>query len=109
MIESIPVFLGVTVIFMGGCGFMAGQALASAWRPVWQVFPYSLGLACVARFLGFALFGGTLVSLPGFGLDALVLTTITAASYRLTQARKMAHQYPWLYVRNGLFGWRERG
>ena len=25
---------------------------------------------------------------------------------RITQARKMVTQYPWIYERNGLFGWR---
>jgi hypothetical protein len=109
MIESWPVFIGITVLFMGGCAFMAGQALASTWRPLWQVFPYALGLGLADRFLGFALFGGRLLSLPGYVTDAAVLVAITLAAYRLTQARRMACQYPWLYERAGLFGWRPRG
>lgn len=107
MIDSIPVFIGITIVFLGGCAFMTGQALAANWRPLWQVFPYALGLGLIDRFLGFALFDGALHSLPGYGLDALVLTSITLAAYRLTQARRMANQYPWLYERNGLFGWRQ--
>ncbi len=105
MIESLPVFIGVTVLFMGGCAFMAGQALAATWRPQWQVFPYALGLAAAARFLSFALFGGTLLSLPAYGLEAAVLIAVTLASYRLTRARRIVDQYPWLYRRAGLFGW----
>ena len=108
MIDSIPVFIGVTVLFMGGCAFMAGQALAATWRPLWQVYPYALGLAAADRFLGFALFGGDLLSIAGYGTDALVLIAITLAAYRITQARRMADQYPWLYERDGLFGWREK-
>jgi hypothetical protein len=29
-------------------------------------------------------------------------------AHRLTLARKMASQYPWIYERAGLLGWRER-
>ncbi|MGE5547429.1 MAG: DUF6867 family protein [Solirubrobacterales bacterium] len=109
MIDSIPVFLGLTLIFMGGCAFLAGQALAATWRPVWQVFPYALGLAAADRFLGFALFGGRLLWLPGYVTDAAVLLAIALAAYRLTQARRMVAQYPWVYERAGLFSWREKG
>ncbi|MBX9635724.1 MAG: hypothetical protein K2X44_12145 [Magnetospirillum sp.] len=108
MIDSIPVFIGLTIIFMGGCAFMTGQALAATWRPMWQTVPYALGIGLADRFLGFALFGGDLLSLPGYGLDALVLVAIALAAYRLTQARRMADQYPWLFERDGLFGWRDK-
>jgi hypothetical protein len=109
MIESWPVFIGVTVLFMGGCAFMTGQALATTWRRLWQVFPYALGLGLADRFLGFALFGGQLLSPGGYVTDAAVLVAIALAAYRLTQARRMASQYPWLVERTGLFGWRQRG
>ena len=109
MIASLPVFIGLTLALFGGCAFMTGQALASTWRPLWQVFPYAIGLGLADRFLGFALFGGRLLSPGGFLLDTLVLTGITLAAYRMTQARRMAGQYPWLYERAGLFAWRKRG
>ncbi|MBC7950404.1 MAG: hypothetical protein H7Z12_01110 [Rhodospirillaceae bacterium] len=108
MIDSIPVFIGVTIVFMGGCAFMAGQALASTWRPLWQCYPYALGLGLIDRFLGFALFEGRLLSLPGYGIDTVVLLVVTLAAYRMTQARRMADQYPWLVERAGLFGWRDK-
>ena len=109
MIESIPIFLGVTLVFMGGCAFMAGQTLAANWRPLWHAIPYSLALGLADRFITFALFGGTLSSLPYYLTDAAVLTVVALAAYRMTQARRMADQYPWLYERAGLFDWRERG
>lgn len=108
MIENFAVFIGITVIFMGGCAFMAGQALAATWRPLWQCVPYALLLGLADRFIAFALFGGTLVSLPFYVTDALVLVAVALAAYRLTQAKRMADQYPWLYERAGLFEWRER-
>jgi hypothetical protein len=108
MIESIGIFIGITVFFMGCCAFLTGQALAANWRPLWQVFPYALLLGLADRFIAFALFGGTLLSLPYYVTDCAVLTAIALAAYRMTQARRMADQYPWLYERTGLFDWRER-
>lgn len=108
MIESLPVFIGVTLVFMGGCAFMAGMALASTWRPMWHVVPYGLGLGLIDRFLRFALFDGELLSLSGYVLDSIVLLAIALAAYRLTKARRMVSQYPWLYRRTGLFGWADR-
>lgn len=109
MIDSWPVFIGVTLVFMGGCAFMTGQALASTWRPLWQAFPYALGLGLVDRFLGFALFDGRLLSGMGYVTDTAVLVAIALAAYRMTQARCMVNQYPWLYQRAGLFGWTPKG
>ena len=107
MIENPWVFLGLTCVCGGGCAVMTGQALAATWRPMGLALPYAVLLAAAARFLAFALFGGTLLSLPAFLTDAAVLAAMTLASYRLTQARKMVSQYPWLYRRHGPFGWRD--
>ena len=107
MITSVPVFIGLTVILFGGCAFMTGQALAATWRPWWQVMPYALLLGAADRFLGYALFGGELLSLGGWLLDSAVLVTIGLLAYRRTQVRRMADQYPWLYVRTGLFTLRQ--
>lgn len=109
MTVSWQVFLGTTVFLMGGFSFMTGHALAATWRPWWQTIPYALMLGGVDRFLIYALFNGTLLSATGFLLDTAVLLLISLASYRLTQARKMVNQYPWLYERSGPFAWRLKG
>jgi hypothetical protein len=87
----------------------AGHALARKWRPAWQLLPYAMLLAAGARFLDFALFGGVLLSAGPFALAALILLAAAGASYRATQAGRMAAQYPWLYERAGIFHWRDRG
>ncbi len=107
MITSVPVFIGLTVVLFGGCAFMTGQALATTWRPLWQVIPYALMLGAADRFLGFALFGGQLLSPAGWLLDSATLVAIGLLAYRLTQVRRMASQYPWLYVRTGPFTLRQ--
>ena len=66
-------------------------------------------LGGAARFLTFALFEGELLLLSGYLIDAAVLIAIALFAYRLTQARKMVAQYPWLYERAGAFGWRHKG
>ncbi|BAE50605.1 DUF6867 family protein [Paramagnetospirillum magneticum] len=106
MITSVAVFVGLTLVLLGGCAFMTGQALAVTWRPLWQVVPYTLMLGAADRFLGFALFGGELLSLAGWLLDSTVLTVIGLLAWRLTQVRRTADQYPWLYVRTGPFSLR---
>jgi hypothetical protein len=107
VITSLGVFTGVTLVLFGGCAFMTGQAMAATWRPWLRVVPYGLMLGAGDRFLQFALFGGDLLSLPGWLLDSAVLVTIALAAWRLTHARRMVEQYPWLYVRTGPFSWRE--
>jgi hypothetical protein len=106
--SSLGVFVGVTVLLFGFAAVMTGQALARTWRPAWQIIPYALLLALGARFISYALFDGELLSPGGYLLGAAVLLLLMFAAFRATLARKMVAQYPWLYDRAGLFGWRER-
>jgi hypothetical protein len=105
---TLPVFLGLTLCLIGGAGFLTGQALARAWRPLWQVFPYCLLLGLADRFLTWGLFGGTLLSIGGLVVDTAAILAIGLVAYRLTRVRKMVSQYPWLYERRGPFAWRKR-
>lgn len=107
--SGIPVFIGITLVLMGFATYMTGQALAGTWRPLWQAFPYSLMLGAADRFLTWALFQGPLFSLVPYVFDTAILLVICLSAYRLTQTRKMVGQYPWIYERSGLFGWREKG
>ncbi|MEO8559140.1 MAG: DUF6867 family protein [Rhodospirillales bacterium] len=107
--ENLYVFGGLTVIMVGGCALMMGQALASTWRPLWQLVPYGILLAIFGRFLAYALFDNALLAPMPFVVVAVLVLAFGAAGYRLTQAHLMVRQYPWLYRRAGLFGWREIG
>ena len=106
---SIPVFVFVIFVLGGGCAYMMGQALASTWRPAVQLIPYSLLLGAFGRFLIYGLFQGQLLILSGFVFDCIVILIIATLAFRMTRARNMVNQYPWLYDRVGLFGWREKG
>ena len=106
---SVGVFLGITVALMGFAAFMTGQALANTWKPMWHAVVYAILLGFADRFLTFALFEGELLSLSGYLVDTAVLVAVILLAYRITQVRKMVSQYPWLYERAGLFGWRQKG
>ena len=102
-------FVGLTLLVMGFAAFMTGQASANTWKPVHHALAYTLLLGCADRFLTFALFDGELLSLTGYLIDTATLMVIALLAYRLTQARKMVTQYPWLYERRGPFQWRPKG
>lgn len=105
--SSLPVFIGLTLVVMGGCAVLTGQALGQGWKPISMVYAYVLLIGIGDRFLVFALFDGPLFSLTGFVAHTLALAVLADAAYRVTRARRMVSQYPWLFERNGPFGWRE--
>ncbi len=105
---SLGVFIGLTVILIGGAAIMTGRALADGWKPAWQVVAACFGLALADRFLVYALFGGELLSLSGFIVDFALLTALGLIAHRLTMVHKMIAQYPWRYERASLWSYRER-
>lgn len=106
--SSLGVYIGLTVVIMGGCGFMTGQAAAQAWKNEWLVWVYAAFLGAADRFLVYALFQGRLLSLGGYLVHTLTILVIALVAHRAAKARRMVQQYPWLYVRSGPFSWRER-
>jgi hypothetical protein len=105
---SLGVFIGLTIIIIGGTAIMTGRALADGWKPPWQVVAACFGLALADRFLVYALFGGELLSLSGFVIDFAVITALGLIAHRLTLVHKMVAQYPWRYERASLWTYRER-
>ena len=103
---NIVEFIGITVVLFGGFAFMMGQAIGETWRPAWHNVPYSFLLGAGNHFIDCALFGSDWGSLAHYLLNVAVGLVISLLSFRITQARKMVTQYPWIYERNGLFGWR---
>jgi len=104
----LSVFIGLTVVLMGGAGWMTGQALARGWTSAWLILPYGVLLGLVDRFLTWGLFQGELLSLSGFVIDSAVILAIGAMAHRFTRTRMMVAQYPWLYDRKGLLTWCEK-
>ena len=105
---SFWLFVLVTVLMGGWAAWMTGRAMAITWQPYLLCVVYLLLLAGAVRFIHYALFGGTLLSLHYYLVDAAVLLIIGSTGFRRTRARQMARQYPWLYERLGSLTWREK-
>jgi len=105
---TLPVFIGVTVVVMCGCAALMGRALAKSWQPARRAVPYGLLLAIANRLLIYGLFNGDITSITGFIIDTYCILLAALVTYRFTLARQMVRQYPWLYRRFLIFGWRQR-
>ncbi len=101
------VFIGLTVILVGGAAILTGRAVANNWKPAWQVVAACFGLALANRFLTYALFQGELLSILGLLVSFLVLTAMGLAAWRMTQVAKFVGQYPWRYRRTSPFAYEE--
>jgi hypothetical protein len=103
-----PVFIGFLKLLWCGAAIKTGHAIADTWRPVSHCVIYGALLGVADRLLGFLLAGSELLSVTGYLVDTAVLILLALVAYRVTQAHKMTSQYPWLYERAGIFGWREK-
>jgi hypothetical protein len=101
-------FVLVTVCLAGGAAFLTGRAVARSWLPDIQLVAYMVLLAAATRFIHFALFSGTLLSLHYYVVDFIVLCIIALIGKRYTRTGQMARQYGFEYVRSGPLTWRER-
>lgn len=105
---SAGVYIAVTLVLIGFAAWMTGAAVASIWKPVWQVVAYCFLLGLVSRFLIYALFEGQLLSLSGYVIDVVILNLYGLAAYRLSRIRSLVTQYPWLYERTSPWSCREK-
>lgn len=106
--ESLGAFLLVSIAIGGGTAWMTGRAVALGWDPRWTLVAYVMLLGCAVRFIHYALFGGTLLSLHYYIVDIVCLLTIAGLAYVVTRAAQMGTQYRFAYLRAGPFGWRAK-
>jgi hypothetical protein len=112
------IFLVLTVLIGGGIAYLTGRAVAGAWRPLWTLALYVLLLAGALRFLHFALFDGSFVSIASpernltalrfFAVDLTVLLIGALLGWRITRTTQMTTQYRWLYEKSSPLTWRAR-
>jgi hypothetical protein len=106
--NSFGVFVLVSIILGGGAAFLAGRAVAATWRPLWQIIFYSLILGSAARFIHFALFDGTLLSLHYYAVDSAICLVSGLLGFRIARAAQMVTQYSWINAPHGPLGWRRK-
>jgi small-conductance mechanosensitive channel len=105
---SFGVFFLVTIILGAGAAVLAGRAIALTWRPWWQIVAYMLILGAAVRFIHFALFGGTLLSLHYYLVDSAVCMAFGFLGFRIARAGQMVEQYHWLNEPAGPLRWRRK-
>lgn len=105
---SLSEFIFVTLILGGGAAYLAGRAIGGSWEPVWKAIVWMIPLAAAVRFIHYALFSGSLLTLHFYIVDLLILALLAFAGHRVTMSRQMTRQYAWLYERAGPFAWRDR-
>ena len=103
--QSIWLFLLVTIIMGGWAAWRTGKAVAKIWQPAVKLIPYMLLLGLAVRFIHFALFDGTLLSLHYYIADTVFLAAFAWAGWRYTRTRQMTTQYYWLYRKTSPFSW----
>jgi hypothetical protein len=101
-------FLILTVLIGGWAAWQTGRATAQTWRPLVMLIPYAVGLGLAVRFLHFAVFGGTLLSLQFFIIDTAIIALATWLGFRWKRSEQMATQYSWLFDRVFPIGWRDK-
>jgi len=106
--DSFGVFLLVTIILGGGAAALTGRAIATTWRPEWQLVAYSLILAGAVRFIHFSLFGGTLLSPHYYLVDGAFCAAFAFLGFRAARTSQMVQQYRWLNEAAGLMRWRRK-
>jgi hypothetical protein len=105
---SAAIFLLVTIVLGGGAAMLAGRAIATTWRPWWQVFAYGLILGAAVRFIHFSVFGGTLISVHYYVVDTAVCMAFGLLGFRLARVSQMVGQYRWLNEPVSPLRWRRK-
>jgi hypothetical protein len=98
-------FFFVTVILAGGAAYLTGRAVARSWNSNVQLAIYMVLLTAACRFIHYALFNGTLLSLQYYIVDLIILLIIAFIGRQVTRARQMTTQYSFEYRRSGPAAW----
>ena len=106
--NALWIFVLVTIGLGGGASALAGRAIATTWRPAWQVVAYGFILGVAVRFIHFSVFNGTLVSLHYYLVDTAVCIAFGLLGFQASRAAQMVTQYRWLMEPAGLLRWRRR-
>lgn len=104
--RDIADFIVVTLLLGGGAAYMTGRAVAHGWEPVTRALAWMVPLTAAVRFIHFALFGGTLLSVPFYLTDFVILGMAAIAGHRITRFRQMTRRYAWTIQPSGLLSWR---
>lgn len=105
---SIWLFLLITAAMGGWAAWRTGIAVAKTWKPIWILVPYMLLLGAAVRFIHFAMFDGTLLSLHYYIVDTTLISVAAYIGWRHERANQMARQYGFAFEKNSFISWRRK-
>ncbi|MEN5277559.1 DUF6867 family protein [Brucella sp. TWI432] len=105
---SFWLFFLITCLLGGWAAWMTGRACAQTWRTYPHLLLYLIPLAAAVRFIHYALFEGTLLSLHYYLVDLIVLMIIGTIGFRFTRTKQMVRQYNWLYEKASPLSWKAK-
>ena len=103
------IFLLLTLVMGGAGAYATGKAVAGSWKSIWLTFAYCLPLSAGVRFLHYALYDETLLSVQYFVVTLVILCLIAAVGFRKMRTEQMTRQYSWIYDKTNSLQWREVG
>ena len=119
---DVGALIAFTIGLFGFLSFMTGMSVARAWQSIGTVVAYSVLLGFGERFMTQAIVFERfymVVDIFWSAEDGLKLAfdvyvfvsfaiclTFSATAFYAMRATLMVRQYPWIYERSGVFGWR---
>ncbi|MBV8963100.1 MAG: hypothetical protein JOY67_16445 [Hyphomicrobiales bacterium] len=103
---SFWIFVLVTLVMGGAAGFSTGRAIAQTWRPGWHLVVSALTLGVAVRFIHYALFEASFLTVQYYVIDTLLVLLAGFVGFRLTRVKQMTARYRWLYEATSPFTWR---
>lgn len=101
-------FLLVSCFLGGWAAWMAGRGSALTWRKLSVALLCMLPLGAAIRFIHYAVFGNTLLSLHYYIADTIILLLFCAFGFQYTRTSQMIRQYGWLYEKSSPLSWRRK-
>ncbi len=98
------VFLLLTL----AAAWMTGRSVATEWKSPVFLIVYALLLGAGSRFLHFALYEASFLSIFHYLIDMVPIAVMTWVGYQMTRTNQMTQQYHWLYEKASPFSWRAK-
>lgn len=105
---SFWLFFLITCVLGGWAAWMTGKACAQTWRSIGKLILFMCMLGAGVRFIHFALFEGTLLSLHYYIVDTIVMIILGCLGYQYTRTKQMVTQYSWLYEKSSPLSWKNK-
>ncbi len=92
--HSAWLFILITVVLGGAAAWQMGRAIAQTWRPLIMLPLYVAMLNCGVRFVHFAMFQGTLLSVHYYLVDYVFILAFAYLGWRMQRAKRCGRNTP---------------